>query len=230
MKSVKISEIYNYIKNKETVSVTSLEKDLKVPRTTLLRYLNELVNEGKIIKTFGEVQIRKSHKESLVAGRVNDNQKVKQAIALKAIKYVNDGDVIFLDAGSTTFYLAKQLANKEITIYTNNLLLTTLINEEYLPTINFVPGEVNKRTLAIASVQTIEALDGILFDKSFIGFNSLVGKELSTTNIEEATLKKTVIKNTKQGNSFVLGRTSKSAERSKYKFASKEEVKIITEE
>lgn len=230
MKSVKISEIYNYIKNKETVSVTALEAELKIPRTTLLRYLNELVNEGKIVKTFGEVQIRKSHKESFALGRVNDNQKSKQAIAAKVADQINDGDVIFLDAGSTTFYLAKLLAHKHITIYTNNLLITTLLNEDYSPTVNFVPGEVNKKTLAIASAQTIGAINELTFDKSFVGFNSFVDKEFSTTNIEEATVKKAVIKRTKKSNAFVIGRKTKTVEKAKYKFASKEEVKLISED
>lgn len=230
MKAVKINEIYSYIEQNGIVSVTNLEDILKVPRTTLLRYLNELVNDGKIIKTFGEVQIRKSHKESLAFGRVNDNKKTKQTIALKAIEYIKDGDVIFLDAGSTTFYLAKLLSNKDITIYTNNLLLTSLINEEYKPIINFLPGKVNKKTLAIASIQTLSALDELSFDKSFIGFNSLIDDELSTTNIEEATVKKNVIKRTKPINAYVLGRKSKSVERAKFKFASKNEVKIISED
>lgn len=50
----------------------------------------------------------------------------KQEIAAHALKFIQPGDVIALDGGSTTLEIARLLENKPLTVITNDLFI---INE-----------------------------------------------------------------------------------------------------
>ena len=214
------------IKNKY-IKVSVLEEFFSIPRTSLLRYLSQLEQEGKIIKSFGEVKIRDSHEETKAMPRLQSHVKDKISIAKKVSILIKENDIIFLDAGSTTYYVAKELKNRNIIIYTNNFLIANIIDSTYKPIISFIPGTLNKTTLATASSASILYLSGIHFDKSFIGFNSYIDGIYSTTNEDESILKKTAIQQTLKNNSYAIGRLHKSDKKSKYDFANKIELKLL---
>ncbi len=230
MKIEKINNILRIVQDKVNVSVSNLEKELSIPRTTLLRYLNELERKGHIIKTFGEVRLRNSFEESFAINRKKTHIKEKESIAKIVSELINNGEVIFLDGGSTNLQIAKKLFDKEIVIYTNNLLLTKLVNKEYKPQIYFVPGAANRNTLTTASVETIKYIETIKFNKSFIGFNSFSEGKFATTNSEEAFIKKAIFKSTIDSNSYIVGGSYKiNTQSSQYIFLDKKNVSLITE-
>ena len=46
----------------------------------------------------------------------------KKMIAEKCSEYINDGDCIYLDSGSTTYQIAKYIKNKKnLTVITNSI-------------------------------------------------------------------------------------------------------------
>lgn len=227
MKFSKIEEIKKMINDNKIVKVIDIENKLNIPRTTLLRYLNNLENEGFLVKSFGEVKLRTSSLESFAMQRLKEDVDYKRKIADKAIKKINDGDVIFIDGGSTTYYIAEKLKDRNVSIFTNSLILMPLINSSYVPSITIVPGRINKKTLVSASSSSIMFIKDLIFDKSFIGFNSFVDNWYSTTNEDEAILKQVVIQQTKPKNSYVVGNKNKSEQKAGYSFANKSNVELI---
>ncbi len=230
MKIQKMEKILKLVNNQEMLTVTALQEQLKIPRTTLLRYLSELEKNGEIIKTFGEVRKRKSQIQSSANNRKNSHTNEKEAIAKIVKDIVKDGDAIFLDGGTTNRMIAMHLKDKDIEIYTNNLLIVDFINIDYKPRVILVPGAIKKDTLCTASIETYEYISTINFDKVFLGFNSMVNSELATTNIEESLIKKVAIKNAGPNKTWVVGGSHKiNKEKSKYIFGDKNDVTIITE-
>ncbi len=230
MKMQKMEKILRLVNEQEMLTVTTLQEQLKIPRTTLLRYLSELEKNGEIIKIFGEVRKRKSQIQSSANNRKNSHTREKEAIAKIVKDIIKDGDTIFLDGGTTTRMIAMHLKDKDIEIYTNNLLIAEFISFDYKPKVILVPGAIKKDTLCTASIETYEYISKINFDKVFIGFNSIVDSELATTNLEESLIKKVVIEKTGPKKSWVVGGSHKiNKEKSKYIFGNIDDATIITE-
>lgn len=228
MKILKKEQILHIIQAEKVLKVATLEKKVKLPRSTLLRYLRELENSGYIVKTFGEVSVRKSHLESPAQGRLESHRKQKTQIAQHALQTIKEGEIIFVDAGSTTFHFLKLLRDKKLIIFTNSLLVANFMTSEFVPEIYLIPGKINKKTLAVASSRSVDTLTSLSFDKSYLGFNSLINGLYSTTNEPESIIKKIVIKQTKT-NSYVLGRKNKSTKKAHFAFCHEKDVVAITE-
>ena len=72
-------------------------------------------NSGAIAFSYG---VGFSYAYSLRTGRFVSE---KKAIASKALEFINDGDTIFLEAGTTILYLAKIFPLKKVTVVTNSI-------------------------------------------------------------------------------------------------------------
>lgn len=58
--------------------------------------------------------------------RMNIDMPAKEAIARKALREINDGDIIFLDSSTTVYYLAHMLQKSSfanLTLITNSVLI-----------------------------------------------------------------------------------------------------------
>lgn len=124
MKHVRQQEILALIRQESYVSTEALANHFKVSAQTIRRDLEELEQQGIVNKMYGGA--------SLVGGEVGDSnfsfysyipsteyEKEKEAICMKGMDYVNDGDTIALDVGSTTRLLVSYLNKK------NNLVIIT---------------------------------------------------------------------------------------------------------
>ena len=115
--------IYNAICKNGVVKVTDLARQYNLSASTVRRKLDELEKDGLITRTHGGV---KSVEDDLTvtsfATRVHTNVAEKRRIALKAIKLIREGDVIFLDASSTTYFLTEYLTEfSKIKVITNGI-------------------------------------------------------------------------------------------------------------
>ena len=115
--------IYNAICKNGVVKVTDHARQYNLSASTVRRKLDELEKDGLITRTHGGV---KSVEDDLTvtsfATRVHTNVAEKRRIALKAIKLIREGDVIFLDASSTTYFLTEYLNEfSKIKVITNGI-------------------------------------------------------------------------------------------------------------
>ncbi len=115
--------IYNAICKNGFVKVTDLARQYNLSASSVRRKLDELEKDGLITRTHGGV---KSVEDDLTvtsfATRAHTNVAEKRRIALKAIKLIREGDVIFLDASSTTYFLTEYLNEfSKIKVITNGI-------------------------------------------------------------------------------------------------------------
>lgn len=100
-----------------------------ISEATARRAFVHLVSEGLAEKTWGGVRITAEKAADGASGmrpsawRFEENRGAKQAIAEHAVGLVHEGDVVFIDGGTTTFHLAGHLAEKSVRIVTNSLLI-----------------------------------------------------------------------------------------------------------
>src|SRR4051812_29544606 len=120
IKVKRINLIRDYIFEHQTVSFDELVNVFNVSKNTIRRDIQLLVESGDIKKVYGGVAVNHSTLVSFT-DRITRNQQQKKSIAQSAAQYVEDGDIIFIDSGTTTLELFEFLKTKELTIITNNL-------------------------------------------------------------------------------------------------------------
>lgn len=103
-------KILQLLQTEENVSIDKLASALYVSVPTVRRDLQGLEEEGKVIRSYGRVELRTvSDTEVPLLLRESLNNASKQIIAKKAAKLIHNGNIIFLDASSTVSYLIPHL-------------------------------------------------------------------------------------------------------------------------
>ncbi|ASP28132.1 DeoR family transcriptional regulator [Spiroplasma corruscae] len=224
--------IVDFVNKNGYATNETISKVLKIPFTTLRRDLNELHKKNFIVKVHGGAKTlkEKSILELNYLEKMGDNIEQKKIIAEKALLCIKPNESIFLDAGSTTYYLAK-IIKKEFNnkIYTNSILHAQTLANNGIEDINILPGKLKLKTNAIVGVETIKALRKYYFDISFIGINAIDSEyNFYTTDEDESEIKKLVIQNSQ----FAFGLADKSKLKSKsfVKCGDKSQLAVIDEE
>ncbi len=110
------------------VMVSKLSLELGVTEETVRRDLEKLEAQELLRRTHGgALPLDSGSYELSLEKRKSLNVETKQELARKAAEYIAMGDTIFLDASTTTFYIAKEIRNmKNVTVITNSI---RVINE-----------------------------------------------------------------------------------------------------
>ncbi len=106
---------------KGKVKVSELAREFAVSTETIRRYLEELDREKKLKKVYGgAVQLPGAGVEAPMLER-NATYREKKRIGYKAATFVEDGDVIAIDDGSTPLQMVPYLVHrKNLTIVTSS--------------------------------------------------------------------------------------------------------------
>ena len=163
MKTDRLIEMEKYVLQKETVSMEELRARFDVSMNTVRRDVNELLCKGVAEKVYGGVCARKTPEQSLVPFECRriDNEQAKRSIGERAAAMVRDGDVIYLDSGTTTLHVAEHLARRaELTVVTNNLeAIVRLVPCENI-TVIVLPGQLRRKTNSFTGLEAARALRG----------------------------------------------------------------------
>lgn len=211
---LKIEEIHQLIPD---VSISTLRRDLK-----------ELEKKGKIrMLTGGAVKIISSTTELSVTMKQSLYSEEKEIIAELAANMINEGDVIYLDSGTTCTALLNKIINKKINIVTTNASVFG-ITSDIQAEIIVLGGKFNPNISSLNGPLTDDNLQKFYFDKAFLGANGVdYDRGVSTPNLAEANKKKNVMKNSKQA--FLLCDSSKFHVNSTVKAFDLKDVTVITD-
>ncbi|WP_353626187.1 DeoR/GlpR family DNA-binding transcription regulator [Bacillus sp. JCM 19041] len=125
------SEILSRIEEDGKVRVRQLATDFHVSTETIRRDLDELEAEKRLKKVYGgALKLEPQMVEPPMLERTILNINEKKRIGGKAASLVENGDVIFIDEGSTTLQMVPPLIKKkDITVITNFFPLMKLMME-----------------------------------------------------------------------------------------------------
>ena len=130
---------------------------------------------------------------------------------------IQEGDVIFLDCGSTVFRMCPFIRNLNIKIVTNSLpIINELIGSSV--SLNFAGGEIDSERQATHGRMAIEHFQRYRADKAFVGIDGISLKNgLSSSSEKEAEITLTIAQNTRE--TFFLCDSSKLEKDRYYPFA-----------
>lgn len=163
-------EILDLIREDGHAKVHDLSKIFKVTGVTIRQDLEILENMGYIQREHGGAflkDIGNFVKSGQVFNQTHLEDKIE--IANKAITFINEGDSIILDSGSTTTEIAKLLGRfKNLTVITNALNIALIVGEN--PNINLIVtgGEFKAPTLSLTGKMAADSLKEIHVNKLFL--------------------------------------------------------------
>lgn len=184
------------LKRDGKVIATDLSTQLDVSEDTVRRDLNELADAGLLRRVHGGAVPRAVTEVSYTARR-EQLIDAKTSIARAAASLAQDGQVIFLDCGTTATQVAAHFSlDLRATVITNNVAaLPILADHSYLEIIA-LGGSLHKPTLAIVGAEAAAALANLRADICFLGVNGLHPEAgISDFSYEEASLKRIMIAN-----------------------------------
>ncbi|GMA60792.1 HTH-type transcriptional regulator IolR [Alicyclobacillus fastidiosus] len=193
MKSKRITAIQEYVAKHKNVSLDELVSAFSVSKNTIRRDVQWLVERGELRKVYGGVSINDS---TLVSfnDRQARNQKQKERIAKVAASYVQDGDIIFVDSGTTTLEMFTFIKNKNVTIITNNLsFIINCLPYENLDVIS-IGGTLERKTNSFASFKESNLLKTYNVNKAFMASTGIsISNGVTNASPLESELKRTAV-------------------------------------
>lgn len=225
------SLILEQVKKNKSVKLIELCELLKISESTVRRDLTVLDQKGLLRKVHGGAISIDDSSFNLVEHDMESKSKMfaeeKNVIAAFAASLIDDGDFVFIDAGTTTEKMIDFLPNKNVTFVTNAFVHAKKMAQKgfkvYIPA-----GEIKATTEAIVGAECVSSLQNYNFTKSFIGANGIsFSGGISTPDRNEASVKAMVVQNSK--NVYVLADHSKFDQITSVTFAQLGQVKIITD-
>ena len=224
------SMIIKAVNERASVTIAELAEMLDVSASTVKRDLIILANEGKIIKVRGGAM---SRNESFTSVEKNVEEKAsicteeKMTIAKYAAELIENGDFVFLDAGTTTEKMIDYLNVKDVTFVTNGFIhAKKLARKGYK--VFITGGEIKASTEAIVGAECVLTLKNYNFTKCFMATNGIsLTAGFTTPDVNEARVKSAAIESSREV--YVLADHSKFDEVSSATFAGLGKAVIITD-
>ncbi len=163
-------KILELIREDGHAKVLDLSRIFKVTEVTIRQDLEKLEIEGSITREHGGAYLKNMDLNVRNFSLQNqDNLAEKVMIARKALEFIEDGDTIILDSGSTTTELAKIMTGyKNLTVITNALNIGLILGAE--PGINVIltGGEFKAPTLSLTGQKAADFFQNLHVDKLFL--------------------------------------------------------------
>lgn len=208
------------------VRLDDLVSLLDTSESTVRRDLDELESERKLYRVHGGAELSHSLQEEFTNQQKSiKNIQEKMQVARKAASLISNDDVIFVDAGTTNELLLGYLNQDNLTVVTNSIHHAAKLVDKNIQTI-IIGGHVKKSTDASIGAVAYEQIKQLNFDKAFLGINGIDEEFLTTPDMEEAVIKKTVIENARK--SYIVTDSSKIGRVSFAKVDKIENATIIT--
>ena len=111
-------EILELLQQTEQLSTFELAESLDVSISTIRRDLNLLEEKNEIIRNYGYCSYNYKNQTDFDQ---SGPERIKQAIAREASKYINDYDTLFINSSSTALKTLDFLQSNHLTVITNNV-------------------------------------------------------------------------------------------------------------
>lgn len=223
--------ILEQVKRSGSVTMTELCEQLGASESTVRRDLTQLDEKGLLKKVHGGAIAADDRSFSMVENDVESKSKLfteeKTAIARYAASLIDDGDLVFIDAGTTTEKMIDFLPDKNVIFVTNAFVHAKKLAQRgfkvYIPA-----GEIKVTTEAIVGAECVSSLQSYNFTKCFIGANGIsLSSGVTTPDRNEASVKTAAVQNSRTV--YILADHSKFGQVSAITFTQLGRVNIITD-
>ncbi|WP_020008241.1 DeoR/GlpR family DNA-binding transcription regulator [Salinicoccus albus] len=187
--------ILQKLASEKSVRTTELCELFNISRQTAHKDIDFLASEGKLKKVHGGGIIEKKSAEPPFQSRNNLHLIQKEAIVKKAVEYVQNGDTIYLDIGTTINHMLPHLKNiSDLTIITNSVYVAYILGNNENISIILSGGIMRSTELSLSGSMSMQNLERYYVDKSFFGiggFSNTIG--YTDYHIEESDIRRLML-------------------------------------
>lgn len=220
--------IVDYVNEHKKASVPQLCTEFSISSATIRNDLKELSDQGLITRVHGGAISNES-----VSYEPDTSEKqikridAKAKIAEEAVKLIQEGDCIALDAGTTTYEIAKRLDTfTDLTVVTYDLEIAHYLDKNTKVNIIMAGGLVRKKFHYVTGDAAALTICDLNVDITFIAANGVsVDRGVTTPKMDTAKIKKILISNAR--NVVLVSDSDKIDNISFVKFADLKEVDIF---
>jgi DeoR/GlpR family transcriptional regulator of sugar metabolism len=147
---------------------------LNVSEATIRRDLEWLESEGIVERTHGgAILSQRVNLEPTYIHRALRHPEEKRKIGAAAAAQIEDGDIVFVNSGTTTTQIIRNIRNNaNITVITNNLSAAIEIGEAGFEII-LLGGSFQPKSNSVAGRFAVENLSKVYANKAFIGTDGM---------------------------------------------------------
>lgn len=173
LKATRQSALLSQLKTEGSIGAAEAAEHLGVSEDTVRRDLRELEAAGELQRVHGGAIPRAATPERY-AKRSQIVQPDKRSIAQRAATLARDGQLLFLDGGSTALNVARYLASDlKATVVTNAPAVAAMLIDHASVSVQLAGGALNKELGVTFGSETTRYLGAFRADMSFIGVCAL---------------------------------------------------------
>lgn len=178
-------QLLRVLREEGVLPIGEIAQRLRVSEATARRDLGDLSRAGRLTRVYGGAVAREAAERPFAEEAVDDLAD-KDAIARRAARTVEDGDVVLLDIGTTTLQLARQLHGRKITVATSNLAVYEELRDDAEVALVLLGGQVRRNYRSLVGFLTQASLGQLYVDRLFLGTSGVLpdGRVLDTTDVE----------------------------------------------
>lgn len=184
-------KIVELVNERLSIRVSELSDIFSVTEETIRRDLEKLEQDQLLSRSHGgAVSIEKEATDVPFVVREITNSDEKKAIAAEAVKWIEPGEQIVLDASTTAWYMAQELPDMPLTVITNSIKVALELSKKEQIKVISTGGMLLANSLSYVGPLSERSLDSYYVNKLFLSCKGVHLSGLSDSNEWQAILKK----------------------------------------
>lgn len=194
IKNERIDKVLEIVREEKFVTVENLVKKLHYSPATIRRDLTYLADMGFVKKSYGGVSVALGQPAVV---REHENTLEKIRVCKCASELIKDGDVVFVDGTTTTYFLGERIIKKKgVVVLTNNLKLASFLFEHGVEC--YVTGGKVYDGIMLGGTHAVDTIVKFNIDVAFFSVGALSKEGLIAHSEFYWDLTKTAIRNSKK--------------------------------
>ncbi|MCG5073347.1 DeoR/GlpR family DNA-binding transcription regulator [Paraburkholderia tagetis] len=222
-------EIANRLVQGQPVVAASLAAEFNISEDAIRRDLRALAAAGRCRRVYGGA-LPITPATAPMASRIDTAIEQKSALARAALPLIQQGELLFLDSGSTNLALVDVLPEEaDLTVATNSVDIAAAVLHRSDIHLIMIGGSVDPAVGGCVDASAVQSVTQMNIDRCFIGSCAISPNSgISAFNLADATFKRAVLASSEH--SVVLALTEKFDARASYKVATVSEIESVVVE
>ncbi len=221
--------IQRSLEKKGIISLKDIARELGIAEITVRRDFEKMEADGLLKRVQGGAMREEpsDNVELTMQRKGTVNTPAKTKVASAAASLVEEGDCVFIDAGTSTAQMVEDLANLRITIVTYNELVVKRLSKPTVADIYMIGGKYVPGFSIFIGAVAQENLRQYHFDKAFLGCTSVEVRERMSyvTDPDSLEMKRIAMQNAAR--CYLLIDTTKLQRRSFLRFAATDDFEAV---
>lgn len=200
-KSERQDRILTELRVSPTVRISTLAQEFLVSTETIRRDIDEMSDKGLLERTYGGAAVRSLVFEPGVRERGLMNEKEREMVGKLSAQLIFPGEVIMVDAGTTTTHFAKALSlvAKDLTVITNSLGALSAFSHVPGTRVLMCPGDYHERENGVFGPETLTFLRRYSANKAIISAGGLTREGPSDVDSHAVWVKRAMLERSDRG-------------------------------